>query len=882
MFYRLGEFCARHARRVLVSWAVVLLLAVTAAVLLSRPTGSDYRLPGAEFQETADRINELLPEAGVGGTSMVFHTGGREFTAEQRAGLERIAQELEQLSTVVSVSDPFELSRQLSEAEAERTQAWYAVGQFLDEVETELDLPYERYLIYDHLFNPESLSEAYRTEDFDAQLDVIEHELEALDDVLVGPVMELVESMDPEEPLSISEQLQLSEAYVSSLRAVQALSEDSSVAILGVQLKDPAHLLSAEEREQLTHTVITGLPEGVGAEFGLELVQDLGGLLGPSEILGLAVALLVLLVVLGRIAAAGLPLLVTLVGAGTGIALIFTASRFVDIADTDVVLALMLGLAVGIDYALLYIYRWQRSFPAVPTPEELGPRQLRASLARSSAEAGRTIFFAAVTTMVALAALAVTGVPFLAIMGLSAALTIGIVALATLTAVPAALSLLGVRALRAPRTTTPPLRGLLAGVGSRIPGLVSKNEGTPEETSTKQVSLALPTRFPVPSLLVPLGLMVILALPVLDMRLALPAGSSEPEGSTAHEAYVLTAEHFGDGATARIYALAELAESPGDQADEAAQLQASLGLAQHFAADSAVARAAPVAVSDDGRVHLIQLTPRFGPLDDQTAAILAAMQDEREATMVEFGLDSLSFTGRVVADADLAAALSTAVPLYVGVVLLVCVVILFLLFRRLWIPLLTCAGYVLSLLAGLGAVVAVYQWGWGAELFGVVGDQADDGAVVAFLPMLMAGVLFGLAIDYQLFTASGMRQARAESVPGWAVVTEGLRRSRTVVLACGLIMVAVFIGFAYSELTAIRQISFALAVAILLEAFVVRTIMVPAAIQLLGERAWPRSENRREGGGHETQSEEFDHNPKKFATVNTVNGVQNTEGVTHD
>ena len=320
--------------------------------------------------------------------------------------------------------------------------------------------------------------------------------------------------------------------------------------------------------------------------------------------------------------------------------------------------------------------------------------------------------------------------------------------------------------------------------------------------------------------------LLVIAIPALSMRVGLPDGSSEPEDSYAYQAYELTAEAFGSGANSTLLVTAAL---PGDL-DDTAQLQAQLDVATALSEVENVVAVAPIAVSDDGTLAAFQVIPTEGPSAESTEQVV---RDLRALPPVD-GEYELGVAGQAAINIDISENIAGVLPLYISVVVGLSLLIMILVFRSLLVPLIATGGFILSLFATYGATVAVFQWGWGAPIFGL----HSTGPILSFLPVLLVGILFGLAMDYQLFLSSGMREAYVHGTPARVAVMRGLRAGRAVVTAAGLIMVSVFGGFIFAESTMIRSIGFGLAFGVLLDAFVVRMLLMPALMHLLGRSAW--------------------------------------------
>jgi RND superfamily putative drug exporter len=310
------------------------------------------------------------------------------------------------------------------------------------------------------------------------------------------------------------------------------------------------------------------------------------------------------------------------------------------------------------------------------------------------------------------------------------------------------------------------------------------------------------------------------------MRLGLPVGSSEAADSTQYRTYATVADKFGEGQNGTLLVIADLPSGTTDGQLLEHQVQVGKAIS---ALDDVVA-VAPVLTSDDHTIAAFQVVPAGGPTSVSTEQLVAGI---RAASPLPGGI-TLGVAGQTSAAIDISQKLADALPIYLAVVLGLSLLIMVVVFRSLLVPLVATGGFALSLFAALGGTVAIYQLGWLGALFGV----SDPGPILNFLPTMLAGILFGLAMDYTLFLASGMREAYAHGAPSRTAVVLGFKAGRAVVTAAAIIMVSVFGGFVFSESAMVRPIGFALAFGVLVDAFVVRMVILPGLMHLLGDRAW--------------------------------------------
>jgi RND superfamily putative drug exporter len=328
------------------------------------------------------------------------------------------------------------------------------------------------------------------------------------------------------------------------------------------------------------------------------------------------------------------------------------------------------------------------------------------------------------------------------------------------------------------------------------------------------------------SVLIAVVVLLILAIPSMSMRLGLPDGGSEPAGSSSNQAFHIIEEEFGAGANGPLLVTATATEPISDDDLLATQV----AVAEQLSALDNVAAVAPIATSEDNTLLAFQVLPEEGPNSESTEQLV---QDIRALPPVNDEL-TLGVAGQAASNIDISASLSEALPGYLLVVVGLSFLIMILVFRSLLVPLIATGGFVLSLFATYGLIVGVFQYGWGASIIGL----ENPGPILSFLPVILVGILFGLAMDYQLFLASGMREAYVHGSSAKLAVAQGFRAGRSVVTAAALIMVAVFGGFIFSSSTMIRSIGFGLAFGVLLDAFVVRMLLMPALMHLLGRSAW--------------------------------------------
>jgi RND superfamily putative drug exporter len=574
---------------------------------------------------------------------------------------------------------------------------------------------------------------------------------------------------------------------------------DGSLAVAQVTLAKTIDQVTPADRAALEATAATARADGVQVEFGGQVFQGGSTAISVLEVAGIAIAFVVLIVTFGSLAAAGMPLLTGLMGVGIGLAGLTALSGVITLSSTAPVLALMLGLAVGIDYSLFIVSRHRAQLAQGMEIEE--------SAARAVGTAGGAVVFAGLTVIIALSGFAVVGIPFLTVMGLGAAGTVLVTVVVALTLVPAMLGFAGERLRPAPGSRAARRETGGATVGSRwVAGV---------------------TRRPVAALLacvIGLGLM---AIPALDLQLGLPSAGTAAPDSTQRKAYDLIAARVGPGVNGPLTLVVDTAGSGSSAATAGRALVQALTGTQDVAA-----AAAPRPIPGD-TLAVVSVVPASAPDSRQTADLVQRIRDLAPGIESATG-SQISVTGPTALGIDVSGALSRALPVFVLVVVGLALLLLGLVFRSIVVPVKAALGFLLTVGASLGAVVAVFQWGWLAGPLGV----STTGPIISFLPVLMVGILFGLAMDYQVFLVSRMREDWVHGTPAREAVGTGFRAAARVVTAAALIMTSVFAGFVLADDTIIKPIGFALALGVLIDAFVIRMTLVPAVMVLFGERAW--------------------------------------------
>ncbi|MCZ2828103.1 MMPL family transporter [Modestobacter sp. VKM Ac-2986] len=576
--------------------------------------------------------------------------------------------------------------------------------------------------------------------------------------------------------------------------AAPTVNADQTVAYSTVTYTEPVGGVTVEEQDALMAAVDDARSTGLTVEIDGEALNETPAVGGPGEAAGVLLALVILAITYGTLVTAGMNLLTAVVGVGVGIMGITIATGFLDLSSTTSALAGMLGLAVGIDYGLFIISRYRQE---LRRGSDVGT-----AVSTAVGTAGSAVVTAGLTVVIALVGLAVVGIPFLTQMGIAAAGTIVVAVLVALTLVPAVLAFLGRRALprtlrNAPAETSEvPARGrgFLAGWVTTI------------------------TRHRVVSLLTAVIALGVVAVPFFSMQTTL--AQALPEDSTQQRAQQLLTDGFGEGFNGPLIVLFR-----GSEAVESATT-ASSGFVD-LPGVAAVATPVPNAADT---AALVTVIPQSGPSTDATEQLV---EDLRAQLTGLTGVDSY-VTGQTAVGVDVSESLDAALPVYLLLVVGLALVLLVLVFRSLLVPLIGVLGFLLTIGASLGATVAVFQWGWLADTIGA----PSAGPLPSLSPILVIGILFGLAMDYQIFLVSRMHEAHSRGAHALDAVRTGFRQAAPVVVAAALIMLAVFAGFFVDGEPTLRSIAFGLATGILFDAFVVRMVLMPAALALLGDRAW--------------------------------------------
>ena len=526
-------------------------------------------------------------------------------------------------------------------------------------------------------------------------------------------------------------------------------------------------------------------------------------LIGAGEIVGVAIAALVLIATLGSLIAAGLPLVSALSGVAFGVGGAFAISSIVPMHSLTAVLGLMLGLAVGIDYALFIVNRQRRFIldQRLSAPE---------ATARAIGTAGSAVFFAGTTVVIALLALTVVQIQLLTTMAITAAATVVIAVLSALTLLPALLGFVGER---------------ICSAKARLNAGTSHDNGSSHRVANTWSRLLVKNRYV--AAVGALAIAGVIAAPVLDMDLGLPSGASYHPDTAQRQSFEVVGNAFGEGYNGPLVVVAT---SPDNETIPATDLAGIYGDLSGIHGVEAVSLGG---LDEDGTTAVFSVVPETGPTSQETADLVTAIRDMTPTFTDDYGVD-VGVTGFAALAIDVSDRLADVLPLYIAVVVGPSLIVLLLVFRSIIVPIKATVGFLLSVAATFGATTAVFQWGWLQPIFGM--DATAP--VLSLLPIIITGVLYGLAMDYEVFLVSSMKEAHVHGAKGTESVTRGFAVASRVVVAAAIIMTSVFAGFIYNPEPMIAQVGFALAFGILVDAFLVRMTLVPAIMAIFGDKAW--------------------------------------------
>jgi RND superfamily putative drug exporter len=583
--------------------------------------------------------------------------------------------------------------------------------------------------------------------------------------------------------------------------ASDAVSADKSAAIIAVQFSAQQSDVKLSTLHSVEALKPLATDAGLKIGFGGNVFQDNTFSISPTEGLGVIFAAIVLFIAFGSLLAAGMPLATALIGIGITIGGVISASAFTTIGSSTPLLALMIGLAVGIDYGLFILSRHRNQLAMGMPPEE--------SAATAVATAGSSVVFAGGTVIIALLGLLVVGIPFLSAMGIAAAGGVFVAILASITLMPGFLGLAKSRLIPKP--------------GSRAFKRANADEATSHTFGQRWVKIVM--KAPVVAVIAVIAVLGTLAIPSFSLALALPDGGSQPAGSTTRVSYDMIAESFGPGRNGPLVVLVDITQTTKIE-------QALTGIRkdlQGVADVTYVSQGLPNASLDTA---ILQVIPKSAPDSPTTTALVGHIRDLSSQIGKKYDTP-ISVTGATAVQIDISSRLNNALIPFGLIVVGLSILLLMMVFRSVFVPIKAAIGFLLSVTTSFGVVVALFQWGWFADLLGIV-----PGPILSFLPILLMAVLFGLAMDYEVFLVSGMRETWVHTKDAKRAIVKGFSGAARVVTAAALIMFFVFASFIPEGTGIIKAIAVGLAVGILADAFLVRMTLVPAVMTLLGRAAW--------------------------------------------
>lgn len=611
------------------------------------------------------------------------------------------------------------------------------------------------------------------------------------------------------------------EQIASDLAAVSPLSSDSMTGTISITVQTQEDgTVSDDVREELTSIIEASNTDDLQVSYSgnglIKAVEETGS----SEIIGLFVAAIVLIITFGSLIAAGMPLITAVVGVAISLLGISLATYFTDsISSTTSTLSSMIGLAVGIDYALFIASRFRNEIIEKYDAHHLTPKELTALIKNTSKEerahimglavgkAGSAVIFAGLTVFIALIALTLVGIPFLSSMAIAAACTVVVAVLIAISLLPAIMSLLGVHVF-----------------GANWFGVKAPDPRNPQPTMGTRWSRFI-RKYPKVIALLGIVVLGIIAIPTAQLRLAMPTDGNANLGSPQRVSYDLISDAFGPGRNAPMIALVDTTSL--DEQDRTTTIATAL---QDISAVEGVANAQITNMTSDQSYAQILITPTTGATDEVTSETLTHLRDMsstfHEETGAEYGI-----TGVTPIFDDISSQLSSSLLPYVALVLVLAFIILMVVFQSIWVPLIATLGFGLSVAAAFGATVAIFQLGW----FGIIEDPQP---LVSFMPIILIGLIFGLAMDYEVFLVSRMREEYSHGHTAHHATEMGVKYGARVVTAAAIIMMSVFFAFIGMDAQLVKTMGFGLGIAVLFDAFIVRMTIIPATMYLLGDKAW--------------------------------------------
>ncbi|MBF4607491.1 MMPL family transporter [Curtobacterium sp. VKM Ac-1393] len=821
LLYRLGRFSARRHWLVIITWVVIMAVAGVTYTLFAGTISSAISIPNTKTSQVQDELADKFPSANGGNGTIVFETkDGKAFSSSQQSEIGDFLTSLEKLDGVKGTTSGFDTQDQLDEQRQKIVDGRKEISDGRAKLETGQDqLDAQKAQLtsgkqqiedaQDQLDAKKAQAEAAgaalpaaQAQAAAAQLQQAQAQIKAQQAQLDAGEQQIADAQKTIDTNSkklddSAEELEQGSKLLDLSKDVRFVSSNGSAAIGTVQFTKSTYEVPADTKTTIADDADSADISGVNVYVSNDIAQGVPSILGPGEIVGVIIAALVLFLMLRTIIGAAIPLVSAVLGVGVASLASLSFSGLVEFISVTPVLGVMLGLAVGIDYSLFILNRHR-------TQLKQG-MQVHESIGLANGTSGNAVVFAGATVIVALLALNITGIPFLGLMGTVGAVAVLFAILIATSFTPALLSVIGMRILRKKERTT---------IG---------NTG-----STRVPNKPMKTWRAIVTLVAGVAVLGVIALPATQMRLGLPSGSSEAVDSSQYKAYKTLEKEFGAGQNGPLLVVATLPESISKSDVTATEVTIGEALAKN----DDVKAVLPIGTSSARDIIAFQVKPGGGPDSVSTENLVKDLREQTVTT--DDGKVTLGVAGNASANIDVSEKLSNVLPLYLVVVVGLSLIILIIVFRSFLVPITATAGFILSVMASFGGLTAIYQWGWLGSVFGV----HDPAPILSFLPIIEIGILFGLAMDYQLFLVSGMREAYAHGASAKVAVQRGLHAGRAVVTAAAIIMISVFAGFIFSDSSTIKPIGFGLAFGVLIDAFVVRMLLIPAAMHLLGQSAW--------------------------------------------
>ena len=585
------------------------------------------------------------------------------------------------------------------------------------------------------------------------------------------------------------------------------ISEKGDITFTSVQFSKQAPKLPTDIFERMQTATKPARDAGVRVEYGGAVVDYADAPQGTnSDAIGLAVAVLIILIAFGSVVAMLLPIATALFGLAVGISTVYLIAAAGDVGAAAPVLATMIGLGVGIDYSLFIVTRYRQNLASGMSVEE--------AIGRAEATAGQAVLFAGCTVIIAICGLAVAGIPYVAVMGFIAAMVVAIMVMAALTLLPALLGIVGHRidALRVPFLKSP----------------VTPAEPDLEHPTGWTRWAELVSKYRWVAAVVSVIVLLLLAFPYTKMRLGQTDDGTLPSSTTQFQAFHLIEEGFGPGFNGPFLLAVALPTGGGDPSASLDEIVSAARKAH------GVQVVSPPVTSPNGKAAEISVIPTTAPDDEETEELVRRLRDEVLPPVAEKTKTEIYLGGATAGFIDVSDRIATRLPLFILLVIGLSFLVLTVAFRSLVVPATAAVMNLLSVGAAYGVVVAVFQWGWAKDLIGLEATVP----IVSFVPMMMFAVLFGLSMDYQVFLLTRVREAYARTGDTKQAVEVGLATTARVITSAALIMIAVFLSFVPYPISEIKMFGLGLAVAVFVDATIVRMVLVPSLMTILGRANW--------------------------------------------